>query len=140
MAVKLTSLTQTHIIFQLISRWDSTCCQKYGEAIKSKWFKCPFPNGVPNEAFLTSGECYSPTIIPILFIRNGTSIFISHLLRNLDKAIAALPLGPHIVRNYTFNLPLHSHTVACLFCDDQQRQLKIQWILEDRLWLLWLAS
>lgn len=69
-------------------------------AIKSKWLECPFPNGLPNEAFLTSGECYSPTIIPILFIWNGASIFISHLLRTLDKAIASLPLGSHTVGNY----------------------------------------
>lgn len=47
-------------------------------------------------------------------------VFISHWLGNLGKAIASLPLGPHIVRNYAFNLPLCSHTVGRLFCDGRQ--------------------
>lgn len=36
---------------------------------------------------------------------DSTSIFISHLLKNPDEAIASLPLRPDIIRNYTFNLP-----------------------------------
>lgn len=78
------------------------------EAIKSKWLQCPFPNGLPNEAFLTSGECYSPTIIPILFIWNGASIFISHLLRS------HLYRWAPILLEITFNLAPRSHAVSLL--------------------------
>lgn len=81
-----------------------------GEAIKSKWLQCPFPNRSPNEASLTSGECYFLPTIPILFIWNGASIFISHLLRNRDKAIASQLLGSLIVRNYFQFTPARPHS------------------------------
>lgn len=97
-----------------------------------------FPMVCPMRPPLHRANVVCSLLFPSYLFWNGTSIFISHLLRNLDKAIASLLLGPHIVRNYTFNLPPHSHTAACLLCGDRQGQLKIQWILEDRLWLLWL--
>ncbi len=81
-----------------------------------------------------------PLLLPFHLFGTEHPFLFSHLLRNLNKAIASLPLGPHIVRNYTFNSPLHSHTVACLFCDDRRVQLKIQRIFEDRLRLLWLSA
>lgn len=74
---------------------NSLNSKKRGEAHEANGLSYPFPNDLPNEASPTSGESYLPAVIPILFILKSTSIFISRFLRNLDKAIASLPLGPH---------------------------------------------
>lgn len=77
-------------------------------------------------------QLQAKVISPLLFSSYlfGTEHpFLSHIfLRNLEQAIASPPLGPHIVRNYTFNLAPHGHSAAGFFCDDRRGQLKIQWI------------
>ena len=102
--------------------------------------QCPFPNNVSNEASLTSGECHLHDYYSQPYLFGMEHPFYFTFAEEIDESISSRPLGSHIVRNYTFNLLRCFRAVGCLFHDDWRRQLKIQWIFQDREWLPWLLS
>ena len=70
----------------------------------------------------------------LIYLQRGIRFYFTFALE-MDKAIASQPLGPHVVRNYTFNLLLRGHAVGSLLHDDRSTQLKVQWIFNSKEWL-----